>query len=113
MTDRCSQTPFAEKAVTEPDTGTAPDPATAAVEAELLGFLEGHTRSRWTADTDLFQAGGLSSLFAMQLVVHLEKSYGIAIRGADLRLDNFRSVRLMAALVHRLRQDDAREGLGG
>ncbi|QMU77442.1 acyl carrier protein [Streptacidiphilus sp. PB12-B1b] len=87
----------------------APDP----VETELLGFLEGHTRSAWEADTDLFGAGGLSSLFAMQLVVHLEQAYGIAVRGADLRLDNFRTVRLMAALVHRLRQADAQEGLGG
>ncbi|MBC3839809.1 acyl carrier protein [Streptacidiphilus sp. 4-A2] len=82
------------------------------VEAELLGFLEGHTHSAWEPETDLFQEGGLSSLFAMQLVVHLEKSYGIAIRGTDLRLDNFRTVTRMAALVRRLRetQSDGRHG---
>jgi methoxymalonate biosynthesis acyl carrier protein len=102
MTTQNSQTPLAEPL-------SGPDP----VQAELLTFLEGHTRSAWEADTDLFGTGGLSSLFAMQLVVHLEKSYGIAIRGADLRLDNFRTVRLMAALVHRLRQKDAQGSLGG
>ncbi|MCX4657985.1 acyl carrier protein [Streptomyces uncialis] len=74
------------------------------LEKELLGFLEGHTGTPWEADTDLFAAGGLSSLFAMQLVVHLEKTYTIAVRGADLRLDNFRTVRRMAGLVDRLRR---------
>ena len=83
-----------------------------AVESDLIDFLEQQTRSPWEPDTDLFRAGGLSSLFAMQLVVHLEKSYGIAIRGADLRLDNFRTVRQMAALVGRLRREQP-DGLDG
>ncbi|MEU0991371.1 acyl carrier protein [Streptomyces sp. NPDC005953] len=87
-------------------------PSTDDLEKELLGFLEGHTGTPWEPDTDLFRAGGLSSLFAMQLVVHLEKSYAIAIRGADLRLDNFRTVRQMAQLVGRLRQSNT-EALDG
>ncbi|AZK97914.1 MULTISPECIES: acyl carrier protein [Streptomyces] len=87
-------------------------PGTADPEKELLLFLEGHTGTPWEPDTDLFRAGGLSSLFAMQLVVHLEKSYAIAIRGANLRLDNFRTVRQMVALVERLRQP-ASGSLGG
>lgn len=82
---------------------TANTPDTHDLEKELLGFLEGHTGTAWDADTDLFGAGGLSSLFAMQLVVYLEKTYAIAVRGADLRLDNFRTVRRMAELVDRLR----------
>ncbi|MEU5401632.1 acyl carrier protein [Streptomyces sp. NPDC005963] len=87
-------------------------PSTDDLEKELLGFLEAHTGTPWEPDIDLFRAGGLSSLFAMQLVVHLEKSYAIAIRGADLRLDNFRTVRQMAELVGRLRQSGA-EGVDG
>ncbi|QKW18562.1 acyl carrier protein [Kitasatospora sp. NA04385] len=84
---------------------STPDtPDTHTLEKELLEFLEGRTGTAWDADTDLFEAGGLSSLFAMQLVVHLEKSYAVAVRGADLRLDNFRTVRRMAALVTRLRE---------
>ncbi|KXK59674.1 methoxymalonate biosynthesis protein [Micromonospora rosaria] len=75
-----------------------------AVQAELLRFLTARTRKPWTADADLFASGGLSSLFAMELVVHLERTYGIAIRGTDLRLENFRTVWRMAALVDRLRQ---------
>ncbi|MET9050882.1 acyl carrier protein [Streptomyces bacillaris] len=73
------------------------------LEKELLEFLEERTGTAWDAETDLFDVGGLSSLFAMQVVVHLEKTYGIAIRGADLRLDNFRTIRRMAELVDRLR----------
>ncbi|ATL81602.1 putative methoxymalonate biosynthesis acyl carrier protein [Streptomyces malaysiensis subsp. malaysiensis] len=56
----------------------------------------------WQEDADLFASGGLSSLFAMEIVVHLEKTYGVSVRGKDLRLDNFRTVRSMATLVRRL-----------
>jgi methoxymalonate biosynthesis acyl carrier protein len=42
-------------------------------------------------------------MFAMQLVVHLESAYDIAIIGPELKLDNFRTVRAMADLVLRLR----------
>ncbi|MEV8515465.1 acyl carrier protein [Dactylosporangium sp. NPDC051484] len=73
------------------------------VEKDILRFLEAQTKRSWDPQVDLFAAGGLSSLFAMQLVVHLEQTYGISIRGADLRLDNFRTVANMVALVHRLR----------
>lgn len=77
------------------------------VQKELLRFLEARTRTSWDPDTDLFAAGGQSSLFAMELVVHLEKSFGISIRGTDLRLDNFRTVTVMTALVTRLQQQAA------
>lgn len=79
-------------------------PSEATVEKELLDFLQTRTKTVWQQDTDLFASGGLSSLFAMELVVHLEKTYGISVRGADLRLDNFRTVTGMVALVRRLRK---------
>ncbi|MFD7552801.1 acyl carrier protein [Streptomyces sp. NPDC059816] len=82
-------------------------PNTHDLEKELLEFLAERTKTAWDADTDLFGDGGLSSLFAMQVVVHLEKTYTIAVRGADLRLDNFRTVRRMAELVDRLRAPGA------
>ncbi|MDT0567256.1 acyl carrier protein [Streptomyces sp. DSM 3412] len=74
------------------------------IERELLRFLELRTGKTWSADMDVFGSGGLSSLFAMELVVHLERTYGIAVRGADLQMDNFRTARRMAALVGRLRR---------
>ncbi|MCN9244087.1 acyl carrier protein [Streptomyces sp. RY43-2] len=82
-----------------------------AVAKEVLRFLETKTKRSWEPEQDLFASGGLSSLFAMELVVHLEKSFGVAIRGADLRLDNFRTVQAMTALV--LRLTDAATGSGG
>ncbi|MDG4780090.1 phosphopantetheine-binding protein [Micromonospora sp. WMMD961] len=78
------------------------DRTTEAVQQELLKFLAEHTRTDWAPDTDLFAKGGVSSLFAMQLLVHIESTYGISITGDDLNLDNFRTVHRMAALVHRL-----------
>ncbi|MER7167595.1 acyl carrier protein [Micromonospora sp. NPDC000207] len=81
-----------------------------AVQPELLRFLSARTGRSWTTDTDLFAAGGLSSLFAMELVVHLEQTYGISVRGTDLRLENFRTVRRMAALVDRLRRPTGDDG---
>jgi methoxymalonate biosynthesis acyl carrier protein len=75
----------------------------AKIEQGVLRFLEAQTRRTWDAQTDLFAPGELSSLFALQLVVFLEENHGISIRGKDLRLDNFRTVRNMIALVERLR----------
>ncbi|GHB05102.1 MULTISPECIES: acyl carrier protein [Streptomyces] len=77
------------------------DPGT--VQTDLLRFLEKRTGRVWATDADVFGTGGLSSLFAMELVVHLERTYGISVRGADLRMENFRTVLQMAALVERLR----------
>jgi methoxymalonate biosynthesis acyl carrier protein len=81
-------------------TGRAADRT--AVETELLAFLEERTKRRWEPGTDLFRSGAVSSLFAMELVVHLEKTFGITITGSDLVLDNFRTVDAMTALVERL-----------
>ncbi|WP_274564251.1 acyl carrier protein [Streptomyces spiramyceticus] len=81
-------------------TGTTP--ADDEVAEELLGFLAANTKTTWERDQDLFAVGGMSSLFAMQLVVHLEKTHGIVISGADLMLDNFRTVDAMVRLVGRL-----------
>jgi methoxymalonate biosynthesis acyl carrier protein len=88
-------------------------PVTAgAVERALTGFLAGRAGAPVEPDQDLFASGLVSSMFAMQLVVHLEESYGIAIVGPELKLDNFRTVQAMARLVMRLRDgsDEANDG---
>jgi methoxymalonate biosynthesis acyl carrier protein len=74
-----------------------------AVEEALLAFLTERVKAAVEPDQDLFGAGLVSSMFAMQLVVHLEEAYDIAIVGPELKLDNFRTVRAMTALVLRLR----------
>lgn len=84
---------------------TAPQspPTAESVRANLRGFLEERIKAPVASDTDLFASGLVSSLFALQLVVHLETTFGIAVEGSDLTLDNFRTVEAMTALVLRLR----------
>ncbi|GAA1959214.1 acyl carrier protein [Amycolatopsis minnesotensis] len=84
------------------ETGRAAE-STDDVEQAVQRFLAARTRTTWEPDRDLFTGGGLSSLFAMELVVHLEQTFGVVIAGTDLRLDNFRTVHAMTALVRRLR----------
>jgi methoxymalonate biosynthesis acyl carrier protein len=83
----------------ESDTHTAES-----VAEHVQAFLTERTRQTWARDTDLFAAGGVSSMFAMELVVHLESTFDIVIAGPDLALDNFRTVDAMTALVLRLRE---------
>jgi methoxymalonate biosynthesis acyl carrier protein len=73
------------------------------VECALGGFLAERAGGPVEAGRDLFASGLVSSMFAMQLVVHLEEAYDIAIVGPELKLDNFRSVEAMTRLVMRLR----------
>jgi methoxymalonate biosynthesis acyl carrier protein len=75
------------------------------IESALIEFLADKVKADVAADLDLFGSGLVSSMFAMQLVVHVESTYDIAIIGPELTLDNFRTVRAMAALVLRLRGD--------
>ena len=79
-------------------------PVTAeAIAGALLSFLTGRIKTEVAPDQDLFKSGLVSSMFAMELVVHLEEAYDIAIIGPELKLDNFRTVAAMTALVLRLR----------
>jgi methoxymalonate biosynthesis acyl carrier protein len=84
------------------DQWTAPV-TTEAIQEELQDFLARQVKTSVEVDRDLFRSGLVSSMFAMQLVVHLEESYDIAIIGPELKLDNFRTVQAMAQLVLRLR----------
>lgn len=73
------------------------------IEKGLRGHLDSVLNTAVEPDQDLFKSGLVSSMFAMQLVVHLEETYDIAIIGADLKLDSFRTVQAMTELVLRLR----------
>lgn len=52
-----------------------------------------------SADTDLFEAGLLDSLAFVELLVHLEREFGVTTSVDDLRVDNFDSVAHIAAYV--------------
>jgi methoxymalonate biosynthesis acyl carrier protein len=78
--------------------------APADIAREIQEFLAGRLRTAVPTDQDLFATGLVTSMFAMELVVHLEGAYSIAIIGGDLKLDNFRTVERMTTLVTRLRE---------
>ena len=53
-------------------------------------------------EEDIFGLGFVNSLFAMELVMFIEKRFGVRIPNEDLKLDNFRTVAAMERLVARL-----------
>ncbi len=50
-------------------------------------------------DQDFFALGFVNSLFAMQLVLFVEKELGVLVSNEDLDIENFRSINAIARLV--------------
>lgn len=70
------------------------------VETAILAFLG--TRfpvAEIDREDDIFALGFVNSLFAMELVMFVEREFSFTVPGPELRIDNFRSVATMAALV--------------
>ena len=52
-------------------------------------------------DQDIFDLGFVNSLFAMQLVLFVEKEFNTKVEDDDLNIDNFRSINAITELVER------------
>jgi acyl carrier protein len=66
--------------------------------------LEGMTADAIGDNDLLFDEGlGLDSVDALELVVSLEKAYGVKIDSEDANRESFKSVETLAALVDQLR----------
>lgn len=50
---------------------------------------------------DIFSLGFVNSLFAMQLVLFIEKEFSVAIENEDLDIDNFRTINAIIQLIDR------------
>lgn len=50
-------------------------------------------------DLDLFSSGLVNSLYAMQLVLFIEKEYGIQVANEDLDYENFKSVNAIVNFI--------------
>jgi methoxymalonate biosynthesis acyl carrier protein len=50
-------------------------------------------------DDDIFSMGFVNSLFAMQLVLFVEREFGISIDNDDLAIDNFKTIDAITRLV--------------
>ena len=55
-------------------------------------------------DEDIFAAGYVNSLFAMQIMLFIEKEFQITVEDEDMELENFRTVGAMTRLVERKQQ---------
>ncbi|MGX2997518.1 acyl carrier protein [Streptomyces sp. JNUCC 64] len=67
----------------------------------IARFLSGALRHPVGPDDDYFALGLVDSLFALELVTHVEHHYGFTVEVEDLELDNFRTVRRLTAFVLR------------
>jgi methoxymalonate biosynthesis acyl carrier protein len=52
-------------------------------------------------DEDIFSLGFVNSLFAMQLVMFIEKEFNVTIDNEDLDLKNFSTIKSIAELIER------------
>jgi len=69
---------------------------------KIRAFLSGYIHAaNWADCDDIFAMGFINSLFAMQLVMWIEKEFGITVENDDLELSNFNSVDNIAAFVDR------------
>jgi methoxymalonate biosynthesis acyl carrier protein len=71
---------------------------------QITGFITNRfPQAEITAAQDIFSLGYINSLFAMELVMFVEKTFAITIPNDELRIDNFRTAASMTELVDRLR----------
>ena len=72
------------------------------IKTEIRSFLAKHIRNTNIEDGgDLFTSGLVNSLFAMQLVLFVEKEFKIVVANEDLNLDNFKTISAIANLIQR------------
>lgn len=66
----------------------------------IRAFLAQHFGNRELRDQDdIFASGFINSLFAMQIILFLEKEFAITIASEDLELANFRTIEAITLLV--------------
>jgi len=75
---------------------------TATIAKTVADFLTEHTRQEVSDyGEDIFAAGHVNSLFAMQLVLFVETTFDFTLDAEDLEFDNFRSITSITDLVAR------------
>ncbi|NUW36307.1 acyl carrier protein [Nonomuraea sp. SMC257] len=75
---------------------------------QILGFVrDRYPQAEITESQDIFALGFVNSLFAMELVMFVEKTFGVTIPNDELRIDNFRTATSMSDLVTRLLAEPA------
>ena len=72
------------------------------IRAKVASFLRNSVNlPELKGDDDLFDTGIVNSLFAVQLITFLEKTFDIEVGSDDLDIHNFESINATAAFVIR------------
>ena len=72
------------------------------ISLKIKDFLARFIRNRDLHDNDdIFALGFVNSLFAMQLVLFVEKTFSIKVERDDLDLKNFSTINAMSQFVDR------------
>lgn len=74
------------------------------VEGFIMNFVKRRDAITLGENDDIFSQGFVNSLFAMQLVLFVEKEFGIVVEDDDLEMENFRSLSAIVNLVERKTQ---------
>lgn len=61
-------------------------------EQKLRDFFAKFIEEDVDSDTDIFGSGLINSLFAMQLVLFIEKEFHLKVEHDDLDIENFKSI---------------------
>lgn len=75
-------------------------------------FEEGLNVSVPSRETDLFESGGLDSLVFVELLVLMEREFGVSVALEEMELDNFRSIERIAEYLRNERRDVGEVGRG-
>jgi methoxymalonate biosynthesis acyl carrier protein len=79
------------------------------IKETVRGFILGSINMKILCDDDnLFESGIVNSLFAVQLMTFIEKTFAIEVGMDDLDIENFKSLNATAAFV--LRKNGRRNG---
>lgn len=70
----------------------------------VRAFVSSHVDAPFTDQQDLFETGLVSSLFAVQFVMWIERTFHTPMSSDDLHLANFSSVEAAAQFVADRRQ---------
>lgn len=67
---------------------------------QLKEFILKVSRKKDIGDEDdIFDGGIVNSLFAMQLIIFLEKQFDIHIDGTDLKIENFKNIKSIISYI--------------
>jgi acyl carrier protein len=71
------------------------------IKEQIKGFMAQFISVEVGDNEDIFAMGLVNSLFAMQLVLFVEKTFAIKVENEDLDYDNFRTLNAIVGFIER------------